>query len=137
MHDRRAKPGCLGWDFAFELNEIARQEVSRAGIELRFWKIPREVLEKRAVEQGDVRFFELAALATDFGGGRIFRNDPMVPAELEVFWDFDCYLGGVDIKVIQEMLGHSSIGITLDTYGHVTPGLRDHAVGAQALILGG
>ena len=44
---------------------------------------------------------------------------------------------GVDIKVIQETLGHSSIGITLDTYGHVTPGLRDQAVGAQAVILGG
>ncbi len=53
----------LGWDFAFELNEIARQEANRAGIEIHFWRIPREVLEKRAVEQGDVRFFELAALA--------------------------------------------------------------------------
>jgi hypothetical protein len=53
----------LGWDFAFELNEVARQEASRAGIEVHFWRIPREVLEKRAVEQGDVRFFELAALS--------------------------------------------------------------------------
>jgi hypothetical protein len=26
---------------------------------------------------------------------------------------------------------------TLDTYGHVTPGLREQAIGAQALILGG
>lgn len=56
----------LGWDFAFELNEVARQEASRAGIEVHFWRIPREVLDKRAVEQGDVRFFELAALAVDF-----------------------------------------------------------------------
>jgi adenine-specific DNA-methyltransferase len=52
----------LGWDFAFELNEIARQDAERAGIELRLVRIPREVLEKRAVEQGDIRFFELAAL---------------------------------------------------------------------------
>lgn len=44
---------------------------------------------------------------------------------------------GVDIKVIQETLGHSSISTTLDTYGHVTPGLREQAVGAQAAILGG
>jgi len=28
-------------------------------------RIPREVLEKKAVEQGDIRFFELAALAVD------------------------------------------------------------------------
>jgi adenine-specific DNA-methyltransferase len=55
----------LGWDFAFELNEVARQEASRAGIDVHFWRIPREVLDKRAVEQGDVRFFELAALAVE------------------------------------------------------------------------
>jgi hypothetical protein len=55
----------LGWDFAFELNEVARQQAALANIELRFVRIPREVLEKRAVEQGDVRFFELAALDVD------------------------------------------------------------------------
>jgi len=53
----------LGWDFAFELNEVARQDAERAGIDLRLVRIPREVLEKRAVEQGDIRFFELAALS--------------------------------------------------------------------------
>jgi len=53
----------LGWDFAFELNEVARQNAEQAGIDLRLIRIPREVLEKRAVEQGDVRFFELAALS--------------------------------------------------------------------------
>jgi DNA modification methylase len=55
----------LGWDFAFELNEMARQEAAKAGIEMRFIRIPREVLEKRAVEQGDVTFYELAALNVD------------------------------------------------------------------------
>jgi len=55
----------LGWDFAFELNEVARQEAAKAGIEMRFIRIPREVLEKSAVEQGDIKFFELAALAVD------------------------------------------------------------------------
>jgi adenine-specific DNA-methyltransferase len=53
----------LGWDFAFEVNEVARQDATRAGIELRLVRIPREVLEKRAVEQGDIHFFELAALS--------------------------------------------------------------------------
>jgi adenine-specific DNA-methyltransferase len=53
----------LGWDFAFELNEIARQDAQRAGIDLRLVRIPREVLEKLAVEQGDIRFFELTALS--------------------------------------------------------------------------
>jgi hypothetical protein len=55
----------LGWDFAFELNETARQTAGRAGIDVRFWRIPREVLDKRAIAQGDVRFFELAALAVE------------------------------------------------------------------------
>lgn len=52
----------LGWDFAFEMNEVAAQQAALAGINVRFLKIPREVLEKKAVEQGDIKFFELAAL---------------------------------------------------------------------------
>jgi len=55
----------LGWDFAFELHEVAKQQAARAGIDVRFVRIPREVLEKKAVEQGDIRFFELAALSVD------------------------------------------------------------------------
>jgi type III restriction enzyme len=31
-------------------------------------------------------------LRTDFEGGRVFRADPVVPPELEIFWrDFQCY----------------------------------------------
>jgi integrase len=33
---------------------------------------------------------------------------------------------GVHPKVVQEMLGHSSITITLDTYSHVIPSLHAH-----------
>lgn len=55
----------LGWDFAFELNELGKQVAKDAGIDVRFRKIPREVLEKKAVDQGDIRFFELAALSVD------------------------------------------------------------------------
>jgi adenine-specific DNA-methyltransferase len=52
----------LGWDFAFEVNEVARQQAERANVNLRFLRIPRDVMDKRAVDQGDVKFFELAAL---------------------------------------------------------------------------
>ncbi|HNT74669.1 MAG TPA: DNA methyltransferase [Anaerolineae bacterium] len=55
----------LGWDFAFELNEVAKQQATLANLNVRFVRIPREVLEKKAVEQGDIKFFELAALAVD------------------------------------------------------------------------
>jgi len=55
----------FGWDFAFELNEIARQQAAAANIQLRFLRIPHDAMDKRAVAQGDIHFFELAALAVD------------------------------------------------------------------------
>ncbi|MFZ3376310.1 MAG: site-specific DNA-methyltransferase, partial [Chthoniobacterales bacterium] len=55
----------LGWDFAFELNEVAKQQAAAAKIQMRFLRIPRDVMDKRAVEQGDIHFFELAALAVE------------------------------------------------------------------------
>ena len=55
----------LGWEFAFELNELAKQVAAEARVDVAFKKIPREVLEKKAVEEGDVKFFELAALSVN------------------------------------------------------------------------
>jgi hypothetical protein len=52
----------LGWEFALELHETAKQQAAEAGVDLRFLTIPREVLEQKAVEQGDIQFYELAAL---------------------------------------------------------------------------
>ena len=34
---------------------------------------------------------------------------------------------GVNIKVVQEILGHSRVGMTLDTYTHVLPGMQEDA----------
>jgi DNA modification methylase len=53
----------LGWEFAFELNETARQVAAEARVDVVFKKIPRETLDKKAVQQGDIRFFELGALS--------------------------------------------------------------------------
>jgi hypothetical protein len=55
----------LGWDFAFEMNEMAKQQALAANIQLRFLRIPRDAMDKRAVEQGDIHFFELAALSVE------------------------------------------------------------------------
>jgi len=33
-------------------------------------------------------------LKTDFDGGRIFRADPIIPKEFEIFWDFECVMRG-------------------------------------------
>jgi hypothetical protein len=55
----------LGWEFALEINETAKEIAAQARVDAAFKKIPREVLEKKAVEQGDVHFFELGALKVD------------------------------------------------------------------------
>jgi len=62
---RKAAADVLGWEFAFELNETARQIAAESRVDVAFKKIPREVLEKKAVEQGDIRFFELAVGAAE------------------------------------------------------------------------
>jgi adenine-specific DNA-methyltransferase len=61
----KAGADILGWEFAFELNELAKQVAAESRINVSFKKIPREVLDKKAIEQGDVRFFELGALSVD------------------------------------------------------------------------
>src|ERR1700733_6863812 len=41
-------------------------------------------------------------LKTDFAGGRIFRADPVIPKELEIFWDVDCIIRGDAEKAYAE-----------------------------------
>lgn len=36
----------------------------------------------------------LERLKADFTNGRIFKEDPVVPKELEIFWEFDCVIRG-------------------------------------------
>jgi integrase len=42
---------------------------------------------------------------------------------------------GVDIKIISERLGHSSIRITYDIYSHLMPGLQKEAVNKLEALL--
>jgi integrase len=44
---------------------------------------------------------------------------------------------GVHPKVVQEMLGHASISMTLDTYSHVLPAMQDDAARALSAALFG
>jgi adenine-specific DNA-methyltransferase len=53
---RKTAADILGWEFAFELNETARQVAAESRVDVAFKKIPREVLEKKAVEQGEIKF---------------------------------------------------------------------------------
>ncbi|MBO8155606.1 MAG: site-specific integrase [Bacillaceae bacterium] len=42
---------------------------------------------------------------------------------------------GVHPKIVSERLGHSSIGVTLDTYSHVLPNLQKEAANALDKIM--
>jgi integrase len=44
-------------------------------------------------------------------------------------------MAGVNVKVVSERLGHSSVSFTLDTYGHVMPGQQAEAAAAAAALL--
>ncbi len=43
---------------------------------------------------------------------------------------------GVNVKVVSEMLGHSSVSITLSIYAHVLPHMQQSAVSAMEAMLG-
>jgi hypothetical protein len=85
---RRASVEILGWEFAFELNEMAKQIAAEARVDVRFKQIPRDVLDKRAIEQGDVQakdFFELRVFSTKESvknrTASVALSDFMMPAE--------------------------------------------------------
>ena len=78
----------LGWEFAFELNELARQIAAEARVDVRFKYIPRDVLDRKAIEQGDIQaedFFELRVLSTKMSVAKrvafVELSDIMMPAE--------------------------------------------------------
>lgn len=78
----------LGWEWEMGLNDsIIKESKDMFGINLGLWIIPREVMDKRAVESGEIDFYELAHLQADVikNGNRIKIkiNDFIIPnAEL-------------------------------------------------------
>ena len=43
----------------------------------------------------------------------------------------------VHAKIVQEILGHSNISVTLDTYSHVLPGMKEDSMKKiQAIVAG-
>jgi integrase len=45
-------------------------------------------------------------------------------------------LAGERPKVVQEMLGHGSIALTMDTYSHVLPSMQEDAASKMEQLLG-
>jgi integrase len=46
-------------------------------------------------------------------------------------------LNGTNPKIVQDLLGHSTITLTLDTYSHVMPGMQQDAADRLGKLLGG
>ncbi|MCC6465979.1 MAG: site-specific DNA-methyltransferase, partial [Planctomycetes bacterium] len=60
---KREELHVLGWEWEMGMNDpIIKHAKAQFSIRLRLLAIPREVMEKRAVECGDIRFFDLAYL---------------------------------------------------------------------------
>ena len=55
----------LGWDFGLEVDTEARELARNSGVSIRLRRIPREVMDQKAVAAGDVQFFELSSLSVD------------------------------------------------------------------------
>jgi len=52
----------LGWEFEMGLHELVQDEARARGVDLQLRRIPREVMDPRAVAAGEVVFHELAYL---------------------------------------------------------------------------
>lgn len=55
----------LGWEWEMGLHDVVENESKESGVKLRLFYIPRDVMDPRAVEKGDITFYELAYLETE------------------------------------------------------------------------
>jgi DNA modification methylase len=70
----------LGWEWEMGLNYAIQEISKKEGIKLKLRIIPNNVLEKQAVERGDIQFFELAYFRID-----IKKKEKKLLIELEDF----------------------------------------------------
>ncbi|HAS95292.1 TPA: site-specific DNA-methyltransferase, partial [Candidatus Wolfebacteria bacterium] len=83
----------LGWEWEMGLHDVVEQEAKKAGIKLSLLSIPREVMDRRATDAGDVQFFELAYLETELKETKdgivikleefVIPNLDLIPAEVK------------------------------------------------------
>jgi hypothetical protein len=76
----------LGWEFEMGLHDPITQYVrAQHGVIVRLLSIPRETMEKRAVEAGDVQFFDLAYLELEIKPEKAGRKERTVKVVLKDF----------------------------------------------------
>lgn len=74
----------LGWEWEMGLHNVVEKAAKESGIHLRLLSIPRDVMDPRAAEKGDVTFYELAyleveATQTKSGAFKIELKDFAIP----------------------------------------------------------
>ncbi len=63
---RQSELHVLGWEWEMGMSDpLVQQAKQTHGVRLRLLNIPREVMERQAVDRGDVRFFDLAHLEAE------------------------------------------------------------------------
>lgn len=75
----------LGWEWEMGLHDLVTAAARKRGVDLRLLTIPREVMDPRAVEAGDIDFYELAyldvALDRSSSGFRVALRNFIIPNE--------------------------------------------------------
>jgi len=55
----------LGWEWEMGLHDVVEKAAKARGVHLRLFSIPRDVMDQRAVEKGEITFYELAYLEVE------------------------------------------------------------------------
>jgi len=55
----------LGWEWEMGLHDVIEKAAKASGVHLRLFSIPRDVMDERAVEKGEITFYELAYLEVE------------------------------------------------------------------------
>jgi len=55
----------LGWEWEMGLHDVVEKAAKASGVHLRLFSIPRDVMDERAVEKGEITFYELAYLEVE------------------------------------------------------------------------
>ena len=76
----------LGWEFEMGLHDPITQYVrAQHGVIVRLLSIPRETMEKRAVEAGDIQFFDLAYIELEIKPEKAGKKERTVKVALKDF----------------------------------------------------
>ncbi len=63
----------LGWEWEMGLHDVIEKAAKASGVHLRLFSIPRDVMDDRAVEKGEITFYELAYLEVDIAQDKTGR----------------------------------------------------------------